>query len=107
MIYPEKFRVDNPFGLPSFMIPFKGRNLCVVANTHLDVNGLWEHVSVALSNRNPNWDEMCYIKNLFWGEDEQCLQFHPRKIDYVNMHKHCLHIWRPPFEFQNMLDNIK
>lgn len=106
MIYPENFRVENPFGIPSFRVPFRGRDLIVVADTFPDSNGVWEHVSVALNQRNPNWEEMCFIKDLFWGEDEQCIQFHPRKKDYVNMHKHCLHIWKPPVHFQNMLDSL-
>lgn len=32
--------------------------------------GGWEHVSVSLSNRCPTWEEMCMVKDIFWGEDE-------------------------------------
>lgn len=55
----------------------------------------WEHVSVSLQDRTPSWDEMCYIKDLFWGEDDCVVQYHPPKSEYVNMHEHCLHLWRP------------
>lgn len=55
----------------------------------------WEHVSVSTRRRAPNWQEMCFIKNLFWHEDEWVVQYHPAKTDYVNMHPNCLHLWRP------------
>jgi hypothetical protein len=55
----------------------------------------WEHVSVSLENRTPVWDEMCFVKNLFWREDECVVQYHPPKSEYVNHHPYCLHLWRP------------
>lgn len=102
MKYPEQYRLDYSFkdkdvpGLENaaaFKIPYKGCDLRVIAS--LDEG--WEHVSVSLPNRNPNWDEMCHVKDLFWGDDEECIQFHPRKNEYVNLTEYCLHIWKPPF----------
>ena len=58
-------------------------------------NDAWEHVSVSLHNRTPNWREMCFVKDLFWDDEEEVIQFHPRKSEYVNLHTHCLHLWRP------------
>ena len=55
----------------------------------------WEHVSVSMSNRTPSWDDMCAVKDLFWRDDEAVMQLHPAKINYVNFHKHCLHLWAP------------
>lgn len=55
----------------------------------------WEHVSVSLRGRTPNWLEMCFIKDLFWGEEEAVVQLHPPKSVYVNNHPNCLHLWRP------------
>lgn len=59
----------------------------------------WEHVSVSIrtesGTRMPTWTEMCYIKNLFWSDEDTVVQYHPPKSDYVNMHPHVLHIWRP------------
>jgi hypothetical protein len=54
----------------------------------------WEHVSVSLANRCPTWDEMCFVKQLFWKDDETVLQFHPPKSDYINNMPYCLHLWR-------------
>lgn len=83
-----------------FKIPFKGRNLNVFA----DKIAGYEHVSVSLPNRNPNWDEMCFVKDLFWDEEEMCIQFHPKKSQYVNLHSHCLHIWKPCDEVIELLE---
>lgn len=55
----------------------------------------WEHVSVSLADRTPTWEEMCYVKDLFWDEHEWVVQYHPPKSLYVNNHPFCLHLWRP------------
>ncbi len=53
----------------------------------------WEHVSVSTRRRPPNWQEMCFVKDLFWEETECVIQFHPPRSEYVNNHPHCLHLW--------------
>ncbi len=55
----------------------------------------WEHVSVSLKLRPPNWLEMCFVKDLFWLEEEAVMQLHPPKSDYINIAENCLHLWRP------------
>jgi hypothetical protein len=61
----------------------------------------WEHVSVHIGNavttkmRTPSWDEMCKIKDMFWGEEDCVVQYHPPKSEYVNQHEFTLHLWRP------------
>ena len=57
--------------------------------------GGWDHVSVSLKNRCPTWNEMCKIKDIFFDQDECCIQYHPARKNYVNMHPYCLHIWKP------------
>ncbi len=58
----------------------------------------WEHVSVSLPNRCPNWPEMSFVKDLFWEPEELVLQFHPPRSRYVSIHQFCLHLWKPPLE---------
>jgi len=104
---PERYRLKSglmasPTGDPeggAFLVPHKGRGvefLCIMG-----VAFGWEHVSVTirrkgkLLERTANWAEMCYIKNLFWGEEEAVMQLHPPKSSYVNNHPYCLHLWRP------------
>lgn len=55
----------------------------------------WEHVSVSLPDRLPTWDEMCALKDIFWDADDCVVQYHPPRVDYVNNHSRCLHMWRP------------
>lgn len=55
----------------------------------------WEHVSMELyARRLPTWEEMCYLKDIFWEDEEEVVQIHPKKSKYVNMTE-ALHLWRP------------
>jgi hypothetical protein len=55
----------------------------------------WEHVSVSLKHRCPNWLEMVFVKALFFEDEETVVQFHPPRSQYVNCHPYVLHLWRP------------
>jgi len=63
----------------------------------------WQHVSVSLAvkhiKRPPNWQEMCFVKDLFFEDEETVVQFHPKKSRYVNAHPYCLHLWRRPHPY--------
>lgn len=95
---PEDYRIKSgPFGTTVedgnngyFIIPFEGRDLSVIASDGMG----WEHVSVSLTNRTPNWKEMCLVKSLFWDEEECVIEYHPPKSEYVNNHPFCLHLWK-------------
>lgn len=71
-----------------------GAKLRIISSTG-DSTIPWEHVSVSLPKRTPNWREMCFVKDLFWSEDECVVQYHPPRSDYVNVHQFCLHLWKP------------
>ena len=73
--------------------PFKSVGIQMIAS---DGEG-WEHVSVKLTtaNRTPNWEEMCFVKSLFWGPEDVVMQLHPAESEYVNNHPNVLHLWRP------------
>ncbi len=55
----------------------------------------WEHVSVSVRDRCPIWGEMVWVKDQFFDETESVVQYHPPKTEYVNVHPHCLHLWKP------------
>lgn len=65
----------------------------------------WEHVSVSIldteagnrgrTDTTPTWEEMSWVKWLFWGPGECVVQFHPPESEYVNYHAGCLHLWKP------------
>lgn len=52
-----------------------------------------KHVSVAPHSHIPNWDDMCKIKDLFYNDEDEVWQCHPKKSEYVNIVKNCLHLW--------------
>lgn len=101
---PNQFRIkkgllgsSNDYGnAGAFDVPIdKGiRAFCIASDAHG-----WEHVSVHIIEKDepetPAWEEMCFIKNLFWGEEDYVMQLHPPQSDYVNNHAHTLHLWRP------------
>lgn len=56
----------------------------------------WEHVSVSprALRITPSWDDMCRLKDIFFYDDEEVIQIHPKKNMYVNNVQNCLHLWR-------------
>lgn len=90
----EKYRVRGERGQDFGAFLITGPNnmdLRIIASSGMG----WEHVSVSLTGRTPNWKEMCFVKNLFWEEDELVVQYHPTKENYINHHPNCLHMWKP------------
>lgn len=57
----------------------------------------WEHASISVHGepRCPTWDEMCWVKDIFWRAEERVVQFHPPRSEYVNCRPYMLHLWRP------------
>jgi hypothetical protein len=73
----------------AFLFKFRGYEVFCIASDGLG----WEHVSVSIDReRTPSWDIMNHVKNLFWGEEDTVLQFHPPKSEYVNDCVGCLHL---------------
>lgn len=54
----------------------------------------WQHVSVAHPVRLPTWDELVSIKEWPIGRDVDAYQVIPKRETYVNIHEHCLHLFR-------------
>ena len=75
----------------AYRIPFEGRSLLVVVS----YGAGWDHVSVSLPNRTPNWREMEHVKRLFFRDDEWAMQLHAPPAEHISVHPHCLHMWRP------------
>lgn len=106
IVKAERYRVADPLVPPedvpklgrcgAFFIPYgQGVQLAVVVGD----GGGWDHVSVHArqngGHRTPSWEEMSFIKNLFFKDEEAAVQYHPAKADYVNEHPSVLHLWRP------------
>jgi hypothetical protein len=76
------------FDLPS---PATGARLMCIASS----GGGWDHVSISLPNRTPNWREMELVKRTFFRDDETAMQLHVPPKDHISIHPNCLHLWRP------------
>ena len=95
----ERFRIkhgprasDETYGMNGdFRIPYAD----IILNVIISDGGGWDHVSVSFPNRCPTWEEMHWIKRIFWEDDETVIQFHPKESEYINCHPHCLHLWKP------------
>ena len=72
-----------------------GRRFSDSAEVVWSFGGGWDHVSVSHYDKCPTWDEMCAVKDVFFRDDECCVEYHPPKSEYVNIHPFCLHIWKP------------
>ena len=80
------FQLWGPCGADLFILASDGR--------YYGEDNVWEHVSVSTPRRPPNWQEMCFVKDLFWAEDECVVQYHPPVASYINNDPYCLHLWR-------------
>lgn len=105
---PNRFRVrkgeyatDDASNFGAFFVPVRlgQAPLKIIATDGQDAGEYgpvpWEHVSVSLPNRCPTWEEMAYVKSLFWDDTDCVIQYHPPRCEYVNNHPFCLHLWRP------------
>ncbi len=58
----------------------------------------WDHVSIHVETNDgtftPFWEDMAYIKDVFFKTCETVVQYHPAREFYVNTHEHTLHLWR-------------
>ena len=95
----EKYRIrfgqfasDPSYGNNgAFKVPVGNKTALCIASDGMG----WEHVSVSLPSRCPTWEEMCFVKDLFWEAEETVVQYHPSRSEYVNNCANCLHLWRP------------
>jgi len=115
---PEQYRVkkgsvlasDESYGNNGFFVIPHPKIFSYFLNCQISDGMGWEHVSITLTQhltlhgsktkvlpvkRCPTWEDMCYVKDIFWNEDECVIQYHPPKSQYVSCHPYCLHLWKP------------
>lgn len=93
----EQIRIDGPRGANCGA--FKDGSLRIIVSD----GGGWDHVSVSRPDRTPTWEEMDRVKRLCFRDDEVVMQLHVNDGRKVNVHDHCLHLWRPQTT-EEMLD---
>lgn len=77
------------FGEAPFAVFENTNGLRVIITLEQDV---WLHVSASRSNREPSWYELTSVKKVFMG-NRFAIQILPPEEHYLNLHKHCLHLW--------------
>lgn len=90
--HPWASYTDDQNGAFAIIGPCQRRLLCIASN-----GAGWDHVSVSIAGNEeiPTWDEMRFVKDLFFEAEEPAFQFHPPQSRYVNVWGGCLHLWRP------------
>jgi hypothetical protein len=91
----------------AFEIPYRKKTTKTMLFVVVSDQCGWDHVSISTAHRCPTYNEMKYIKDLFWDGEETVVQFFPKKSQYVNKCPFCLHLWKkqgadydlPPQEF--------
>lgn len=100
----DQYRVSDgvmrsPSGVPYGMFfipgPCAQELKCIVSAGTVDPQYPWDHLSVSCRNRCPNWQEMEFVKHIFFKEDEYAMQLHVPVANHINLHPFVLHIWRP------------
>lgn len=88
-----EFVIKTPFNSHLFLIVQNHDAEWWAANFPLPA---FEHVSVRVTTaeRCPTWDEMKFVKDLFFKPEELVIQYHPPAAVYVNNQPHTLHLWR-------------
>lgn len=102
----ESHRVDSgPLSSDSsygnngaFELTYNDVLLVIIASS----DGVWDHVSVHTVGRDgsqtPTWDEMDYVRKLFFRGDEWVIQYHAPVNKHIENHPDVLHMWRPQRE---------
>jgi hypothetical protein len=73
-----------------FVVVRQGATLAVIVSDGMG----WDHVSVSLKHRTPNWSEMEHVKRMFFKDDETAMQLHVPTHAHISIHPYTLHLWR-------------
>lgn len=95
--FPEKYRHKDK-GSDDFMAAYRMPAKCGFLQVIASLEPDWEHVSVIKMAGNhcktPSWSEMCTVKDFFWDDEDEVIQFHPPMSEYIDV-VDALHLWRP------------
>jgi hypothetical protein len=53
----------------------------------------WIHLSIASPDRMPTYEDLCWLKRTFLGEEGKAVMIFPPKSVHVNLHERCLHLF--------------
>jgi hypothetical protein len=75
-----------------FNIPYPAST--IILKTIASSDGGWDHVSVSLPFRTPDWYEMRHIHRTFFKPNEIAWEYHVPPVNHINIMPNCLHLWR-------------
>lgn len=79
---------------PSECPVFRRDDLWVTITFQREQDGKrWFHVSISRRDRLPSYFDLCDVKTAFLGEDALALLLFVPKVEHVNIHPNCLHLW--------------
>lgn len=70
----------------------KGLFVIATAAVEQDDN-LWLHVSFSRRDTMPNYSDMIFVKQQFFGDTLKAIMVFPPKSQHINIAKYCLHFW--------------
>jgi len=96
----EKFRVEGEprTNYGCFLVPYQvAAAPRVLLRVLAGQGGGWDHASVSVHGtlRTPTWEEMEFVRALFFRDDETVMQLSVPRAESINEHPGCLHWWRP------------
>ena len=81
-----------------FLVPYVSRGLheySIGLRVVVSAEARWDHVSVSTPARCPTWEEMEFVRELFFADDETVMQLSVPRDRHVNDHPYVLHMGRP------------
>lgn len=89
-------------------LPRNNKRGYTTASVVWSYGGGWDHVSVAPLDERimPTWNDMCFVKEMFFEDDEAAVEYHPAKKENISRVPNCLHLWRPQTEEMPMPPSI-
>ena len=71
----------------------KYQGLFVMGSIAIYEDLVWYHVSFSRRDRIPSYEDICIIKDCWFGKDRWAIQVHPKADEHVNIAPTCLHLW--------------
>jgi hypothetical protein len=66
----------------------------VIGSACVEADGKrWIHLSIASPDRLPTYEDLCWLKRMFLGEEAKAVMVFPPKSVHVNLHARALHLF--------------
>jgi len=89
-VSPDKH--SELYGLKMFKHQINGLGVCFSVSVHED-GKRWIHVSASKKRQIPTYDELCFVKKEFIGENRKAIQIFAKLDEHINIHPNCFHLW--------------